>query len=251
MPAKEFLLNRNEVVYCTACSRKFEPNYDGVVVKNDSENTFCIDLALDKHRVHKPAVNVIKAVPFKGVKEKFIEKNYNVLIPVGTKMPEIDNFLIRVGKFSDKISDGINQADRGIRKVRKGDVIKYKTKEGAILLEFGEKVGEEEYVKQYTDGPITDVEVPVQIQIKENSVFGNSKKSGRKDSIGNDFDPFSSPDEDIFDFLEEIIKSEVNTIANTSFFKIVIKRLYNVTCVDKDAGRYIGFVNCRMLSLTD
>lgn len=252
MAKKEFLFNRNNVAYCTSCSNTFEANKNGVIKSSTDMNTFCFEIATENYNPEYPAVRVVKAIPNRKLKEKFIEKNFNVIVPVKANNDDIDLFLDRVGSFESSFKDAIRYSVKGVKKMRKGDIIKYRDKLGNFILEYGEKIDDKfESFKSDKNGPIESIEFKSRIKIIKEKDQDNKNKNLKRDSRGKPFSFTESPLNDIEEVLNEIISSEVNTICRSDRFKIVIKELKrgSLKAQNKDNGEFLVLTKARMLTI--
>lgn len=249
---KEFLLNRNNVAYCTSCSNKFLPNKNGVLKVSPNMSSFCVEIATENLRPEFPVVRVVRAIPNNAIKEKWIEKNFYVEIPLKTTREEIDSFLDRVSKFEVQFKDSVRLSVRGISRMKKGKSIKYKSREGDFTLEYGDRVGSEfNFIKDDKNGAIEAVTFNSVLKVVKMPDPMKSRKHAVKDSQGRTFSFIDSPNEDIAIKMKECISSEVNTICRTDKFKIVINslKLDSFKDINKENGLYNAVITARMISL--
>lgn len=246
MAKKEFLMNRNNVAYCTSIGgAKFEPNKNGVLKQANDMNTFCFEVATENIKPEYPMTRVVKAIPNKNLKEKWIEKTFYVNVPVKAQKEDIDQFLKRVGDFQVDFKEAVGYSVKGVAKMKKGDSIRYRGKEGEFVIEFGDKVGGNiEYKKG--EGKIENVELSAFLQVKK-----NGSKALRNDSNGNPFDFYESPDLDVEIVANEMIKAEVNTICRSDRFKVTISEIKknSLKAEVKETGRYRLTLIAKMLSV--
>lgn len=250
MARKEFLFNRNNVAYCTSISKKFEPNKSGVIKESTNMNTFCFEVATNNLKPEYPMTRVVKAVPNKKLKEKWIEKTFYVTVPVKAQKEDLDDFLQRVGDFQVDFKEAVGYSVKGIAKMKKGGSIRFKGKEGAFALEFGDKVnGEFEFVKDGPKGMIEKVLLKSRLKVLKKTREG--KKNIKRDSQGRPFDFYESPFEDIELVMDEMIRSEVNTICRSDRFKIVIDKIQpgSLREINKENGEYTATIIAKMLTL--
>ena len=247
MSGKEFLMNKNNVAYCTSVSRKFEPNKNGVVKQARDMNTFCFEVATANIKPEYPMTRVVKAIPNKGLKEKWIEKTFYVTVPVKAQKDDLDEFLQRVGDFTVDFKEAVGYSVKGIAKMKKGNSIRYRDKCGEFRLEFGDKVGGQIEFKK-SGGEIEKVEFEAMLNVIKGA---KDSKGIPRDSQGETFDFYQSPDEDIEQIANEMIHSDVNTICRSDRFKIVIDRIKNgsIKRINKEDGRYKVIIEAKMLSL--
>jgi len=244
----EFLMNKNNVAYSTKVGgARFAPNKNGVLKQAKDMNTFCFQIATDNIKPEYPMTRVVKAIPNKGLKEKWIEKTFYVEVPVKAQKEDIDMFLQRVGDFTVDFKEAVGYSVKGVAKMKRGDSIRYRGKEGEFDLIFGDKCGGS--VTFAGDaGTIDRIELRSNIRIRKGA---KNTKGLRRDSKGEVFDFYNSPEEDIAVVVNEMISSEVHTICRSDRFKVTITGIKkgSLTAKNKEDGNYDVTVIAKLLSV--